>query len=271
MADYEHLEFFLLRYAGDITKGESINLGVVAFAPESDKGGFADVRFIRNWRRLHCFDPLADIEEVQAIERDLVRDLQDPQRRAELLKRVGDAWSNGVRVTKLQGCLTDLSPALELERLSAIYLETPSIAEPRPPTERQRILRVMQDELEKVGVLGLMQRNVPIAEYMKFGDPLRFDFAYALARDLKFLHAVSLGQGTDRGKVLAYAFPQIAAGVQAKRGLKSWLTAVVDDELDRDHGEVNLVLNMMQDSGIVVAPAAEMPQIAEGIRAELKV
>lgn len=270
MADFEHLEFFLLRYAGDITKGESINLGVVAFAPKSEHGGFAEVRFIRNWRRLHCFDPLVDIEELQAIERDIARDLQDPQRWAELRKRMNDSWSNGVQITALQACLTNRSPALELERLSAIYLETPSTAEPRLFTGRQRILNVMRDELEKVGVLGLMQKNVPIAEYTKPGDPLRFDFAYALAHDLKFLQAVSLGQGSDRGKVLALQFPQIAAGVQAKRGLKAWLTAVVDDELDRDRGEVDVVLSMMQDSGILVARAAEMPQIAAGIRVELR-
>lgn len=271
MADFEKLEFFLLRYAGDITKGESINLGVVAYAPESEHGGFADVRFIRNWRRLHCFDPLVDVEELQAIERDIVRSLQDPQRWAELRKRMDDSWSNGVQVTALQGCETNLSPAMELERLSAIYLETPSLAEPRPLTGRQQILSVMRDEFEKAGVLAFLQRNVPIAEYMKFGDPLRFDFAYALERDLKFLHAVSLPQGSDRGKVLALQFPEIAAGVQAKRGLKAWLTAVVDDELNRDRREVNLVLNMMQDSGIAVARAAEMPQIAEGIRLELRV
>jgi hypothetical protein len=241
----------------------------VAFAPENDDGGFADVRFTRNWRRLHCFDAMADDEELQAVERDIVRDLQDAQRRAELRKRMNDSWSNGVQVTTLQGCETNLSPAMELERLSAIYLETHSVAEPRPLTGRQRILNVMRDEFEKVGVLGLLQKNVPIAEYTKLRDPLRFDFAYALAHDLKFLHAVSLGQGTDRGKVLALQFPEIAVGVHAKRGLKVWLTAVVDDELDRERGEVNLVLNMMENSGIAVARTAEMPQIAEGIRAEL--
>jgi hypothetical protein len=270
MAGFEQLEFFLLRYAGDITKGESINLGVVALAPESDNGGFADVRFIRNWRRLHCFDPLADVEELQAIERDIVRDLQDTQRRAELVRRIGDAWSNGVQMTSLQGCLTDLSPALELERLSAIYLDTPSITESRPLTGRQRILSVMREEFEKAGVLALLQKNVPIADYTKAGDPLRFDFGYALAHDLKFLHAVSLTQGTDRGKVLALQFPQIAAGVHAKRNAKAWLTAVVDDELDREREEVNYTLEMMQENGIAVTRAAEMPQIAEAIRIELQ-
>lgn len=271
MADFEQLEFFLLRYAGDISKGECINLGVVALAPEDEGGGFADVRFTRNWRRLHCFDPLVDVDELQAIERDIVRDLQDPQRRVELVKRMGDAWSNGVQVTALQGCQTYSSPALELERLSEIYLRTPTVGELRPLTGRQRILSVMRDEFEKAGVLGLMQNNVPIADYTKAGDPLKFDFAYALPHDLKFLQAVSLAQGSDRGTVLALKFPQIAAGVLAKRGLKAWLTAVVDDELDRERREVNFALDMMQESGIVVAPAAEMPRIAEGIRAELKV
>lgn len=271
MADFEQLEFFLLRYAGDVTKGESINLGVVAFAPNNHSGGFADVRFIRNWRRVHCFDPLVDVEELQALERDIVRHLQEPTQRAELRKRMNDAWSNGLQVTALQGCLTNLSPTMELERLSAMYLEAPSIAERRPLTGRQRILNMMRDEFEKVGVLRLMQKNVPIADYTKAGDPLRFDLAYALAHDLKFLHAVSLAQGTDRGRLLALQFPQVAAGVLAKRGLKAWLTAVVDDDLDRDRDEVKFALGMMKESGIVVAHAAEVPQIAEGIRAELKV
>ena len=270
MADFEHLDFFLLRYAGDVTKGESINLAVVAFAPESDNGGFADIRFTRNWRRVLCFDPLADIEELEAVDRELVRALHDPQRWPEFLKRASESWSNSIQVTPLQGCLTDLSPALELQRLSTIYLETPSIQEPRALTGRQRILSVMREEFEKAGVLELMQKNVSVAEYTKVGDPLRLDFGYALADDVKFLHAVSLAQGTDRGKVLAYEFPQIAAGVLAQRGLKAWLTAVVDDELDREREEVNYTLEMMQESGIVIVATAEMPRIAEGIRAELK-
>src|SRR5579872_1746462 len=116
MAPLQQLEFFLLRYAGDVTKGESINLGVVAIA-RADSGEFGDVRFIRNWRRLHCFDPLADVEEVQAIEREIRHDLQDPQRRAGLVKRLNDSWSNVIRFEQLQGCLTE-SPALEMERLN---------------------------------------------------------------------------------------------------------------------------------------------------------
>lgn len=269
MASLQQLEFFLLRYAGDATKGESINLGVVAISPESrEQGGFADVRFIRNWRRLHCFDPLANVEEVQAIEREIRQDLQDPQKRAELVKRLSDSWSNMIRFDRLQGCLTE-SPALEMQRLSAIYLETPAGTEKRV-TGRQRILSVMRDEFEKAGVLSLMRRDISMAEYTRPGDPLKLDFGYEVGGAFKFLQGVSLAQRVEHGMVLAARFPQITAGIQAKRGVNAWLTAIVDDNLDRGREEVGFALEMMQENGIVVARTAGMPQIAEGIRLELK-
>src|SRR5437763_8011348 len=99
MADLKQLEFFLLRYSGDATKRESINLGVVAIAAENgEPGGFADVRFTRNWRRLQCIDPLVSVEELQAIEREIQQDLADPQKRAELLKKTSDSWSNVIQL-----------------------------------------------------------------------------------------------------------------------------------------------------------------------------
>lgn len=270
MAALQQLEFFLLRYTGDATKGESINLGVVAIAPGNDPaGGYADVRFIRNWRRLHCFDPLADSEELQAIEREIRQDLQDPERRAEMLKRVNDAWSNAVQFDRLQGCLTE-NPALEMERLSTIYLQTPAVVEKRDLSGRGRILHVMREEFERTGVLGYMLRDFPVAEYTRVGDPLKLDFGYPSGSDFKFLHAVSLTQRVEQGMILAARFPQVAAGMQSKRSVKAWLTAVVDDDLPR-RDEVDFALEMMQESGIVVARAAEVPQIAEGVRIELRV
>jgi hypothetical protein len=269
MAALQQLEFFLLCYAGDATKGESINLGVVAIAPENDQaGGFADVRFIRNWRRLQCFDPLSDTEELQAIEREIRQDLHDPQKRQELLKRLNDSWSNTIRFDRLQGCLTE-SPVLEMERLSAIYLETPTGAEKRELTGRQRILQVMRNEFDRVGVLELLQRDIPISEYTRPGDPLKLDFGYPVEGAFKFMHAVSLAQRVDSGMMLAARFLQIAHGLQAKKNVKTWLTAVVDDDLlKRD--EVIFALDMMRESGIVIAHTAEMPRVAEGIRLELR-
>jgi hypothetical protein len=269
MAVLQQLEFFLLRYAGDATKGESINLGVVAISPDyGQAGGFAEVRFTRNLRRLHCFDPLVDVEEVQAIEQEIRQDLQDPQKRAELLKRVGDAWSNVIQCERMQGCLTE-SPTKELDKISSLYLETPLGTEKRDVSGRQRIITVMKGELEKAGVLPLIMRDIAMAEYTRPGDPLKLDFGYPVGDAFKFLQAVSLKPRVDSGMVLAARFPQIAAGMQAKRNVKAWLTEVVDDDLDRNRSEVGFALEMMMESGIVVVRAAEMPGIAEGIRLEI--
>lgn len=269
MAILHQLEFFLLRYAGDATKGESINLGVVAIAPGDGSAGFAEVRFTKNWRRLHCFDPLLNTEELDAMEREIRRDLQDPQKRSELIRRVGDAWSNIIQFDRLQGCLTE-SPAVELEKLSSTYLETPAWTEKRELSGRQRILSVMQNELQRAGVLELMQTNIAAAEYTRPGDPLKLDYGYSVGDGVKFLYAVSLAQRVQQGMILAARFPQIAAGMRAKKNAKVWLTAVVDDDLDRSRDEVNFALDMMQESGIVVMPAKKMPQIANGIRLELR-
>jgi hypothetical protein len=267
VAGLHQLEFFLLRYAGDATKGESINLGVVAIGSGTGQaGGFADVRFTRNWRRLHCFDPLVDTDELAALEHEIRWHLQDPQRRPELLRRMNDSWSNVIQCEPLQGCLGE-SPAKELDKLSSTYLETPAL-ERRELSGRRRILARMKDELEKAGVLPLMQRDIPVAEYTRPGDPLKIDFGYASAQSFKFRQAVSLTQRVEPAMSLAARFPQIAAGMKEKRGVRAWMTAVVDDDLPGSD-EVNFTLEMMQQSEIVVAPAANMPAIAEGMRLEL--
>jgi DUF3037 family protein len=269
MAILHQLEFFLVRYAGDATKGESINVGVVAIAPGDGSAGFADVRFTKNWRRLHCFDPLLNMEELDAMEREINRDLQDPQKRSELIRRAGDAWSNVIQFDRLQGCLTE-SPATEFETLSSRYLETPTGTEKRQIGGRQRIVTHIKDELEAAGVLPFMVRDIPVAEYTRPGDPMKLDFGYPAEGAFKFLHAVSLAQRVELGTLLAERFPKIASGMQAKKNAKAWLTAVVDDDLDRSREEVKFALKTMQENGIVVVPAQKMQEVAQGIRLEIK-
>ena len=67
-------EFFLLRYVPDAVKDEFVNLGVVLYEPGeagSGQAAFADVRFTRDWRRVRCLDPDADVEMLEALEREI--------------------------------------------------------------------------------------------------------------------------------------------------------------------------------------------------------
>src|ERR1035437_7287908 len=60
MPDFKHCDFFLLRYVPDVVKQEFVNVGVVML--EEGEGGFTDVRFTRDWRRVRCLEPEVDIE-----------------------------------------------------------------------------------------------------------------------------------------------------------------------------------------------------------------
>lgn len=271
MAELHQLEFFLLRYVGDPTRGERINLGVVAVAANSDQvNGFADVRFVNNWARLRCFDPLVDPEELLAIENEIRRELQDPVTRAESIRRLNDSWSNAVRFERLQGCLTE-SPALEMDRLCALYLAAPLILHKSLVSARQQILNTMRSELDRAGVLPLLRSNVPAAEFTMPGDPLIFDFGYASGETLKLLQAVPLQREKDiqGGTNLAGRFLGVRPRIREKLGLNSWLTAVVDDDHDATRNEVKFMLHLMDENGIAVARASEMHRVAEGIRLEL--
>ena len=66
-ADKHELGFFLLQYMPDELKGEFVNIGLVLVGDGAD-AGYADVRFTRDWRRVLCLDPGADLEWLQALE-----------------------------------------------------------------------------------------------------------------------------------------------------------------------------------------------------------
>ena len=67
MTDRMQCRFFVLRYAPDAVKNEFINFGLVLLPP----AGSAQVRFTRDWSRVICLDPEADVEMLQALENDL--------------------------------------------------------------------------------------------------------------------------------------------------------------------------------------------------------
>ena len=103
----------------------------------------------------------------------------------------------------------------------------------------------------------------------KTGDRLRFDFGYSVGSDLKLLQAVSMHSRLDAAVTLAARYPKIASDYANEKGMKTWLTAVVEDDVDRNRDEVGFALGMLEESGIEIALVKVMPRIAEGIRAEL--
>jgi hypothetical protein len=268
MAGKKQLEFFLLRYVPDAVKDEFVNIGVVMVEAGGNGAGFAEVRFTRDWRRVRCLDPQADVEMLAALERDIRGQLATTRDRAVLLRRLEDSFSNVIQLSPMKGCLAE-DPVREIEAMASMYLEAAKAGGKRVVAGRQKILSTMREAFEQAGVAKFVL-PVPVAPYTKPGDPFQFDFGYRVAGEIKLFHAVSLKAGVDSAMLLAVRYPRIAPVMSKVAGAEPVLTAVIDDDLDRGHENVQFALSMMEEEKIRIAVAAEMPMIAEVARRELR-
>jgi hypothetical protein len=268
MAERKQLEFFLLRYVPDAVKDEFVNIGVVMVEAGANGGGFADVRFTRDWRRLRCLDPQADVEMLAALERDIRGQLASPQDRAVLVRRLEDSFSNVIQLSPVKGCLAE-DPVAEIEAMAAIYLEAAKVGGKREVSGRQRILAAMREAFEQAGIAKFVL-PVPVAPYTKPGDPFQFDFGYRVGGEIKLFQAVSLKAGVDAAVLLAARYPRIVPVMSKVVGAAPALTAVIDDDLDRGQESVQFALSMMEEERIRIAVAAELPMLAEVARRELR-
>ena len=269
MAEKRQLEFFLLRYVPNAVKDEFVNIGLVMIEPGANGNGFADVRFTRDWRRVRCLDPQADVGMLEALEREIGGQLADTGDRATLLRRLEDSFSNVIQLSPAKGCLAE-DPVLEMETMASVYLESTKAGVGREESGRQKILAAMREAFKQAGVAKLVL-PIPAEPYTRKGDPFEFDFGYRVKDEIKMFHAVSLKASVDAAVMLAARYPKIAPVMAAKTEAALGLTAVIDDDLDRGQDSVQFALNMMEEEKIRIAVTAEMPLIAEVARRELRV
>lgn len=268
MALFHKSEFLLVRYVPDLSKGEFVNIGVALLDQDS---GFADVRFTRDWRRVRCLDPDADVDVLEALESELrtaLRSAADLDR-VYLFQKLPDWASNALQLTPIQGVLTD-SPAAEIGRLAEMYCESGRRTGQRDMSGRQVIYQVMRSSFEQAGVWDLMRKRIPVAQYTHRGDPLKLDCGYRPNGVVHLFQAVSLASDVDSAKILAFSYPQIREGIARLEKAKTNLTAIVEDNLDRSDGAVGFAFDTFEKTSIAVATMSELPSIAARAHRELR-
>lgn len=270
MAEKRKIEFFLLRYVPDAVKGEFVNFGLIAIGDGANGAELVDVRFMKDRGRLLCLDPQADVEMLAALEREIRQEVGQTRERAALLRRIEDSFSGVVQISPVIPALTEKLAAVEIEEVARMFLESAKVRRLREPAGRQRILGKMRGEFERAGVLPMLNA-VPVEPYTKAGDPFAFDFGYRVkdGSEIKLFHAVSMRTSVDSAVLLAARYPKIVPVMEKVAGASPSLTAVVEAELDRARAEVGFALEMMEESRIRVASAAETRWIAEAARREL--
>jgi hypothetical protein len=264
MAGSKQLEFFLLRYVPDAVKDEFVNIGVVLLGD-----GHADLRFTRDYSRVKCIDPAADIELLAVIETELRRQLQaGGDARALILKKLDDSFSNTIQLSGTKAVLAEDAQA-ELDALAKMYLETRRPERIRDAGARTRIASRMREAFETAGVWDLMLKKIKASDYGMKGDPLKIDCGYRPNGVVKMFHGVSLANDVDSAKVLAFSYPQVRGGIANKLQAKSELTAIVDTT-DRSDEQISFALDTLTQAEIRIANMSEINAIAETARRDLK-
>ena len=266
MADLKQFEYFLLRYVPDAVRDEPVNIGFVLH--EAGGAGSNVVRITDDWKRARCADPGVDLEVLNGLGTQLQQELNE-QGWERVIGRMQDMFSNSIQVSGAKGILAADS-AEAVARLREDYLISRVQGGEGKISGRRAILGTMKDELTASGILRLMRQDISLSAYTgKKGDPQRFDFAYPMKGGVGFLQALSLRTSVQPGLVLAARFPSIVADVLRAQGAQARLTAVVENDLDRQKEELGFVLGMMAESEIRVEEVREMPRVAAEIRGEL--
>lgn len=269
MAEKRKLEFFVLRYVPDAVKGEFVNIGLVMFADSGNGAEVLDVRFTKDRSRMLCMDPGADLDVINALQKEIVEEIGLGKDRAVLMRRIEDSFSGAVQMSPTMAVLTEKSVVEEIEEVARIFLETAKVRRVREPAGRQRILKTMRNAFEDAGVLGLL---LPVAAepFTKPGDPFSFDYGYNTGSEIKLFHAVSMRASVDAAVLLAARYGKIEPEMVRMTQMAPTLTAVVEEELNRSRSEVAFALEMMEENNIRIARTTEMAGIAELARTELR-
>jgi hypothetical protein len=269
-------EFALVRYVPDVVKGEFANIGVVL--RESGASTRTVVRFTRDWARVRCMDPDADVGLLESLESEMAERLAagpggvDARVNAKpLLATLEDSLSNSVQMTDMRGTLAE-SVAAEMELLLRMYVEP--LKAPRGARKvsgRASIAGHMRTEFERAGVWALMRKRIAASQYTQAGDPLRIDCGYRNGQ-VRMFQAVSLDNDVEGAKGLAYSAGALRAGVLRSEGVALELTAVVEPVSQvEDVEQYRFGVSAMEREAIRVLTVADLGRVAETARRELGV
>jgi hypothetical protein len=271
-------EFQLIRYVPNTMRDEFVYVGALLREEPNPEGkARMELRFTRDWRRVRCLDPEADIASLESMEGELRRRLADDVD-GKLRRIVEEAFSNSVQLTEPKGYLVESFPAA-MEELMRVYVDPPKRERLPRLSGRAAIQSSMRAEFEHAGVWDLLRKRIPASDYTRPGDSLRIDAGYRPNGIIKMFHAVSLEPGLELAKVLAFSAAALRSGVERveKAGLE--LTAVVEpvskiagEDQDSDRlAMYRFGVETMEDAQIRVLTTADMNRVAERARRELRV
>jgi len=267
-SELKQCSYFLVRYVPDVTKEESINIGVFLSCPGEQ---FLDCVFSDDWRRISRFHEHADPEFLKDLQLHFKQQIEE--HRNDLDRYLGEmqqSYSNLIQLSQPRPCLTSNLLA-QLQDLFERYVGARG-ASPAEQDTRIYVRQRMTECFSRYGILGhkLFERRIPASQWTGVGDPFTFDFGYKPQKQagkpngrLKLIHAVSLQRDPKLSEALVWTFERV---LEKER---STLTVGHEDNAHRDNPQVRFSLSVLQHEHIHLVPVSGFDAYAQSIRAEL--
>ena len=279
MTERQQCDFSLIRYVPDPVKNEFVNIGVL-LRPHAGGAQAAQVRFTRDWSRVRCADPDADIEMLEAMEAEMRRRLPEtiPDTKP-LLETMDDSFSHLLQLTEPKACLAE-NLAVQMDELMRLYVEPRREKARLALRGRQAIVRRMRTAFEHAQVWDLMNRRIAAARYTRPGDSLKIDCGYRPNGLVRMFHGVSLEGDVELAKVLAFSAPALRDGVARVEKAELELTAIVEPlrngtaeagRLEEEIEEYRFAIETMEAQQIRVLTVNDLERVADTARREMRV
>ncbi len=266
MSNKRQLDLHLFRFLPHALRDDFVTVGFLLL--EGD-GGFAEARFTRDWKMLQCVAPDVELEWFALVETEIRARLTSLRRREDLLQFVSERFGSMIDVAPTKAVLSD-DPVKEMELLTGIYLVPLEFGgRTQHRTGRVAIVNRMREAFTNAGVIELMQRNLSFAQYLVEGDPFQIDFGYRVGNAVKMFHAISVATNVDQPLALAYRYSRIDTGMRQQQ-LQAFLTVLMDQGTALQEEKMQFTIGVLRDNGVRVRPMAQMMEIADEVRRELR-
>ena len=270
--------FYLLRFVTERVRNEYVHIGVI-LREQNSEAPRTEIRFTRDWRRVRCLSPDADIGMFESMESEL-RQLfaAAPAASEDEIARLLKSLSNSVQITNSSARYAESFPAA-LEDLMRLFVDPPPREKVPRLSGRAAIHARMRSEFERAGVWDLMRKRIAASDYTRPGDPLKIDAGYRPNGLIRMFHAVSLEPGVEMAKVLAFSAASLRAGVERVEKAQLELTAIIEpaaklaateDEPERLE-LYRFGVDTMEEHQIRVLTTTDLERVAETARRELRV
>ena len=261
------LVYYVLRYVPDLLRDEWVNIGVLAFDPDTGERRFRLIEEEEEFNRVRRLHPAADEAVLRGLQENLYSRFE-----AALPIHAENVSNRGTGVACLdwQHIVAKWDAALsnvvqfstphatrgadldsEVDRLYSSQVavrRAPGNA--GPPGSRAVLRGYCAEVFRQAQLWGKLEKRVPVGEFTFPGDPMRLDYSYRRNGTRGFVQTLSVSRAPADAKLLAYT----AEHIQKKASFASEFAAVTDIPLQAGNERHRFVRDTLRDAGIEPVP-----------------